>query len=735
MDEGAGAPTGGDGAPEARVSAVVPARPVGPPATPEPVAVPPRPAGPPESRPSAVVPPRPARPPVPPASAAVPPPPPQPPVTAAAPSRPFEESVPPRRAAGAPLPPRPAPGVVAPFVSRGWGAALGAGVVAPVAVLLLAGALSAFGGGELGEVGRVARLRVWLAVLLQGVGGDVSVRYDDPFAGVSLGGEVSLSSTPLAVTAVWVLLTVLAARRARRRHAVGTAAETALWVGAVAAVAAWALALLAQPVVDGAELSGDPWSVLLWSFVLTGAAVWVALARRPAAERPGARMVHDVASGAGAGLVGASLLAGVSVFGYLLAPQRGLGAEGAVGLFLVLPDLGLNGLALAWGASLHASSMLPGLELERRSLDYAQAGEAASWAPFALGALGVACALLVGLAPARRCRARTEQLLSGGLFVCLLLAATAVAGARVTASPGGGTAPYPGEEARAGFGAALDELLLASLLWTLPAVLLAPWLLRAARRLRPDPTPTDGTRTSGGDPPPTGRPLARAVAWTAAAFLAGGALTAGLLSDPQDPDVRPGTPRASDPEETPPARDAEPPGSSPADPEDDAKPPLPPGTAAPRPGELPDGFSLRRDPAGFTVGVMDGWERTVEGTRIDYTPPTGPERLRIGAVEDAGASPLEDFRALEERVRHREGYERHELRADTFRGRPGARWEFSHTDEESGRRLHTVDQAYVADDGTGYSIRFEGRAEVWDPREDVVFSTALHTWEAPGADG
>ncbi|WP_158678651.1 hypothetical protein [Streptomyces sulphureus] len=607
--------------------------------------------------------------------------------------------------------------------------------MAPVGVLVLAGAVSAFDEGELGEVGRVARLRAWLALLLQGVGGDVSVRYGDSFAGVPLGGEVALSATPLAVTAVWVLLTVLTARRARRRHAVGTAAETALRVGAVAAVAAWALALVAQPKAEGGELSGAPWSVLLWSFVLTVVAVWVALASRPAVERPGARMVHDVASGAGAGLVGASLLAGASVCGYLLATQRELGAEGAVALLLVLPNLGLNGLALAWGASLRASSRLPGLELERQSLGYAQAGDAASWAPFALGALGVACALLVGLALARRCRARAEQLLGGGLFVCLLLAATAVAGARMTASLGGGTAPYPGEEARAEFGAALDALLLASLLWTLPAVLLAPWLLRLARRPRPNPTSPQGTCATGGAPPPTGRPLARTVAWTAAASLAGGALTAGLLSGSQNQDVRPGAPRASDPEETPPARDAESPGSSPVDPEDDGKPPPPPGTAAPRPAELPDGFSLRRDPAGFTVGVMDGWERTAEGTRVDYAPPTGPERLRIGAVEATGASPLENFRALEEQAQHREGYERHELRADTFRGRPGARWEFSHTDEESGRRLHTVDQAYVAEDGTEYSIRFEGRAEAWDPHEDVVLSTALHTWEVPGADG
>lgn len=135
------------------------------------------------------------------------------------------------------------------------------------------------------------------------------------------------------------------------------------------------------------------------------------------------------------------------------------------------------------------------------------------------------------------------------------------------------------------------------------------------------------------------------------------------------------------------------------------------------------------DPKGFSVGVMEGWRREPSGTQIDYAAPTGGEYLRIGIIENAGQSSYANFRTLEKGAKKRDDYERLEMRKNTFRGRPGARWEFTYTSDDSGNTIHASDQAYVAEDGTEYSIYSERRVFAGEePAEDPVFETALDTW-------
>ena len=75
---------------------------------------------------------------------------------------------------------------------------------------------------------------------------------------------------------------------------------------------------------------------------------------------------------------------------------------------------------------------------------------------------------------------------------------------------------------------------------------------------------------------------------------------------------------------------------------------------------------------------------------------------------------------------------RGQLIENTYQGRPGALWEFTHIPEpdEGTLKRHVIDQAFVAADGTEYAILAAGRAELWDANKDVVFSTALNTFRA-----
>ncbi|MFI8853161.1 hypothetical protein ACIGW3_23640 [Streptomyces sp. NPDC053499] len=153
---------------------------------------------------------------------------------------------------------------------------------------------------------------------------------------------------------------------------------------------------------------------------------------------------------------------------------------------------------------------------------------------------------------------------------------------------------------------------------------------------------------------------------------------------------------------------------------------------SPQTTELPEGFRSVNDSKGFSVGVMEGWQRRTKGTQVDYEAPTGGDYLRIGIIENAGQSSYENFRTLEKGARKRDGYRRLELSKNTFRGRPGARWEFVYTSDDSGRTIHAIDQAYVSEDGTEYSIYVENRYDEWDPDREQVFSTALSTWDENG---
>ncbi|MFE3325993.1 hypothetical protein [Streptomyces sp. NPDC059176] len=224
----------------------------------------------------------------------------------------------------------------------------------------------------------------------------------------------------------------------------------------------------------------------------------------------------------------------------------------------------------------------------------------------------------------------------------------------------------------------------------------------------------------------------------AAALLVGGGATAGvmLLKDgapasesgdrkptPAASGASPGTPSQVTP--AVPTAQAEHPATRPPSGE---QPPatLPAGTPTP---DAPPGFRRVDDPAGFSFAIPSVWgrEKEVNG-QITYAGSTGMSHILVGVVRNAPYTSLGNLTTIEAKSRAKNAdYRRLQLAENTFHGRPGAIWEYTYTDAQSGETIHGIDQSYVAEDGTEYAIYFTERDLYW-PDAKEVFETALSTW-------
>ncbi|MFF5895168.1 protein kinase [Streptomyces argenteolus] len=156
------------------------------------------------------------------------------------------------------------------------------------------------------------------------------------------------------------------------------------------------------------------------------------------------------------------------------------------------------------------------------------------------------------------------------------------------------------------------------------------------------------------------------------------------------------------------------------------------------PDETPDGWKRVQDPEGFSLLVPEGWERRTENGQIDYTPDGGAHRMRISLDPQPDFdNPLDHMRSIEKDLAARlPGYARLTMESNTFRDRPGSRWEFTWVESKDhpGPR-HGIDQMYFA--GTGgpeYALYLTGPAE---DREETrqLFETMLRSWQPPESAG
>ncbi|MFB9579242.1 hypothetical protein [Streptomyces yanii] len=411
------------------------------------------------------------------------------------------------------------------------------------------------------------------------------------------------------------------------------------------------------------------------------------------------------------------------------------------------------------------------------------------WAVAGAVLTGVVCALYVGVSAARRSADRREQVIAGGLFLTLYVLLTAFSG--VSTELAGGVADAGGRGTAELAPAVADALLfgllwVAGAVLVAPHLLrlagqqghaVQPgravqqpfqpgppptWNPQSRNQLPslpqprnqpqqqapvapavpPTPTPYDPQTVHLGpaptlQPPVPGDPSAAAagkravLVWGAtlvAAVVLGGGITAGALflkNGNQHPpaaatDDKPAASRSSDsnPSGTPSTTE---PAAPPADPVT--------SPSAPAAPTVPDGYRMVSDSAGFSFAVPIPWDRESEKNhQITYAGSTGRAELKVGVIRNAPYSSYENFQNLEETAdANQKNYRRLRLGANTFQGLPGAIWEYTYEDKQSGETIHAIDQSYIADDGTEYAIYTTERDSYW-PEARQIFDTALSTW-------
>ncbi|MGV9252489.1 protein kinase domain-containing protein [Streptomyces sp. NPDC003697] len=164
--------------------------------------------------------------------------------------------------------------------------------------------------------------------------------------------------------------------------------------------------------------------------------------------------------------------------------------------------------------------------------------------------------------------------------------------------------------------------------------------------------------------------------------------------------------------------------------------PTPTASATQGASRLPDGWVRRSDPYGFSIAVPGAdWKRTVydEAThQVDYTPDDGEHFIRI-AVDDSPdyADPHDHQADLEQQLQRLVAYRRVTLEANTYRDRPGSRWEYTWTalakDTPFPGPRRATEQTYITRDGVEYAIYISSPAEDW-PTTRRQFTAVLQSW-------
>lgn len=437
---------------------------------------------------------------------------------------------PPAHVPGAPVAPSPLGAFFGRAFRGDWAGAAQAALW-PVGLVLIAAVALAVPsyGQEDGDVvvGFSERLRIALALLLQAVGGGFEItgseRQQSPLFGDGSGssgmetafdGTATLHLIPLTATALWIGALFIGVRILRNRvlvrtgaqggHGGGTAGlEAALRVSLLVTAGILVLSLFAQPEIDGVELSSSPVLAALGALVLALAVSCGVLHRHDLAywltQRPGWQAAFRATGTALRALAIVLVLCSIVAF-ISLAQVDDL--EGLTDLddadvsplliaLLVLPNLGVAALGLGWGAPLNASvegsSSAYGGGYESESFGLSELGDVTNdWATVGALALGLVCALTLGVLAARRSAHRGEQLLAAGIFLGLFLLLAGVGGFSVDAS-GSASSEFGSDTSASGSGngsfeagVSVPDALLFGLLWVFVAALLAPYLLQMA---------------------------------------------------------------------------------------------------------------------------------------------------------------------------------------------------------------------------------------------------------------
>ncbi|WP_333771372.1 zinc ribbon domain-containing protein [Streptomyces sp. IBSBF 2435] len=437
-------------------------------------------------------------------------------------------------------PPPVAPSPAALFARRvfagPWKGAVPAALVPAAVLLVAAGGLGAWSQHAFRgpAVSWFVRSRIALALAVQGLGGHLSIhpsdggafgddvdcsdysdgsdyydgsdygdgaRYGDACSHVS--ASASISVVPLTFTLLWLLALVLVLRSARRRQA---GPEAAVRVALLSAAAATVLSFVAQPSLQGASLHSGPFRVLLWSFLLSLATALLVL--NGPAVRTRFAAVQRVVSTALIALLATVALASVVVFCVAVGNYDNVTGDGLVLVGAVLPNLGLSGLALGWGAPFKVHEGLADTQADYHySFGLSQLSHFwDGWSTVLAVIGGALCALIIGLLATVRTRDRAEQFAVAGVFTVMFTVLVAIGGLKTGGASqldgiGGGLA-----SSRDTIGSAVPETLLFALLWSCGGVLAAPYLRRVLGGSQPPPVYSAAGPAQAGPPSPYAPP-------------------------------------------------------------------------------------------------------------------------------------------------------------------------------------------------------------------------------------
>jgi eukaryotic-like serine/threonine-protein kinase len=174
-----------------------------------------------------------------------------------------------------------------------------------------------------------------------------------------------------------------------------------------------------------------------------------------------------------------------------------------------------------------------------------------------------------------------------------------------------------------------------------------------------------------------------------------------------------------------------------------ADPPSPTPTGGstrnPEDGGVPATWKRYDDPLGFSVHLPKGWDRKIVGppggalTQVDYTPDGGKHFVRIAVDTSPDFSdPYAHQIDLEQQLKRLRDYERVSLVENTYRDRPGARWEYTWTalakDTPYPGPRRAVEETYMSREGTEYAIYMSAPAKSWGTTAKQ-FKAVLQGWQ------
>ncbi|WP_405113769.1 protein kinase [Micromonospora sp. NBC_01405] len=156
--------------------------------------------------------------------------------------------------------------------------------------------------------------------------------------------------------------------------------------------------------------------------------------------------------------------------------------------------------------------------------------------------------------------------------------------------------------------------------------------------------------------------------------------------------------------------------AAPSAPVTSAPAPSPTSAAPPTPSPtglvLPDGWTLHKDPTGFSMPLPKGWRRSEGSTWVQFKEPNGVREVTIDRTDRPQRDAAAAWRAIEsDRGTRVNNYKNLGIRTVPGFWKTCADWEWLETRDNT--RLHVRNRGFVTAKNRGYAIRWEVPASEW----------------------